>query len=455
MKYNHVKCIVFLIFFNIPFSAYSAVINANSCSYPDVQAAIAAASSGDTVNMPTCSSPTWTSRLEITKQNLTIKGQGIANTTINGFGFLISTASSGAKITGIHFNAGSNVPVIRVSSGSDYSGTPVTGWMIDGNKFTSTGGNGTISVFNGSSGIISNNEFYDTNTDATIYTWGRDDPDWALPSFLGKAGPYVFIEDNLFVSTSTTTNHAILSSWGASYTFRCNKVTDSGGSNTWKDIVDVHGYGHGTNRRGGRAVEAYGNYFNNRNYSYRSVNLRSGTGRVFANRWVNANTFIGLTDYRMINQGLAMAYPTNPSDCTTNSANCSSTAEATCCTDHEGYPCCDQIGTGQDIGGANRQESAPYYFWDNKTTDGGNINVTVASGSPATLIQQNRDYFVGSPPAGYAPYTYPHPGRGIAAAGQCLTGANSAADTGIVFWSSEPAVPNISIPNNFQLSPVP
>lgn len=456
MKKIIIRLIPTFILLSLAYNVYSAQINAKSCAFTDVQSAIASSSSGDTIILPVCSSPAWSSRLEITKQNLTIQGQGTSNTTINGFGFLISTLSHGTTITGIHFNAGTNVPVIRVSSGNDFSGTPVTDWVIDGNKFTTTK-SGCISIFNGSTGLVSNNEFLDTNTDATIYVWGRDDIDWSTPSFHGEAGQNVFIEDNKFVATSITTNHAILSGWGGSYIFRCNKVTDSGGNNTYKDMVDVHGYGHGTNRRGGRAAEVYGNYFDNRNYSSRTINLRSGSGRIFANRWINSSTYIGLTDYRMIGLGLSMAYPTNTADCSTNSANCASSAEATCCSDHEGYPCCDQIGRGQDLGGASRQETDPYYFWDNKTTTGADISITPSTGTPANFIQKNRDFYNGSPPTGYTPYTYPHPARGISPTGKCLIGVDSASDTDILFWSgvtSPPPPATIQTPKGFETAPL-
>jgi hypothetical protein len=418
----------------------------------DVADCINAASDGDTINIPSGSSSTWTSRLEITKQNLRINGNGTSSTTINGYGFLLSTRSNGARITGINFNAGSRSPVIRVSSGNDYGGTPVTGWMIDGNKFTVTA-TGCISVYNGSKGVIANNEFY-ANATTTIYVYGLDDQSWVTSSFHGQAGQNVFIEDNKFIANGSSANHVVMSSWGGSYVFRCNHVTDSG-SGTYKDMVDVHGYGHGTNRRGGRSAEVYGNFFENRNYHSRTINLRAGSGRIFANRWSSSSTYIGLTDYRMANFGLSMSYPTNNSDCGTNSVNYPASLEATNCSDHEGYPCCDQIGMGQDLSGSQRQQADPYYFWDNETTSGSSISISSASGTPSSYIQRDREYYVGSVPNGYAPYSYPHPDRGISSSGTCLSGGNSSADTDISFWSGSPNDDSQSpreIPQNLRLN---
>lgn len=403
----------------------------------DVVDCLSVALDGDTIHLPSGDSTNWSSRLEISKQNITIQGNGISNTTINGYGFLISTSSNGARITGIHFNTQSSTPAIRISSGSDTGGTPVTGWMIDGNQFTADASR-CISVYNGSTGLIANNTFYMTG-ETTICVSGRDDLDWQTASFHGQASQSVFIEDNRFISTSdTTTNHVMVANWGGSYVFRCNLVTDSGAGNTYRDMLDVHGYGHGTHRRGGRAAEIYGNYLDNRNYQYRTINLRAGSGRVFANRWSNSNTFIGLTDYRMADYSLSMAYPIDPDDCRTNSANYPAELEASNCTDNEGYPCCDQVGMGQDIVGTVRQAADPYYFWDNEAVTGEKVSVTPAEDLPSDYIQENREYFTGTTlPAGYSPYTYPHPDRGLTATCTCLSDENSSADTAITFWPND------------------
>ena len=54
---------------------------AASCSLANVQAAIAAASRGDTVSVPTCSETAWDSRLQVTKA-ITLRGEGAGRTTI-------------------------------------------------------------------------------------------------------------------------------------------------------------------------------------------------------------------------------------------------------------------------------------------------------------------------------------------------------------------------------------
>jgi hypothetical protein len=410
-------------------AAHADTHTAASCSQTDVQAAMTAASDGDTVNIPGCGcgSATWSSPIRISK-SVTIKGQGAANTCIQNNGFITVTGVNNWRITGIKWkNAGGGTPV-DVTSGIMYNGTPITGWTIDNNAFDGYG-NGTLQIRNGSTGLIANNLFVNTNaSDSIIYVYGRDNTDWAAASPIGTSKT-VFIEDNKFVTATNASNHAILGQWGASYVFRCNEIGYTG-SGTYKDAIDAHGYGHGTYRRATRTYEIYGNYLHNDNYNYRSVNLRGGTGRVFANRWTNGNTFINLTDYRMISTGQSMAYPTNVNDCRSNSANWPSSSQTTGCASNEGYACCDQIGRIQDIVGS-RQAGLPLYLWNNETESGAAIRVN----ADGQYIVKNRDFYVDIVPAGYTPYTYPHPSRGLAATTMCLTDGNSQAKTGIKFWA--------------------
>ena len=89
---------------------------AAGCSYNDVNAAVTAASSGDTVVVPT-GIATWSSELMITK-GIILKGAGIGNTVITGNitdntnqggGIIIYKPASGVngpfRVTGFTLNA--------------------------------------------------------------------------------------------------------------------------------------------------------------------------------------------------------------------------------------------------------------------------------------------------------------------------------------------------------------
>jgi len=415
---------------------------AASASQTDVAECITGATDGDTVNVPS-GTGTGTGRTNITK-TIILTGAGIASTSIN-YGFYITTGGDDTVISGIRFTGAAP---IKITSGTDYSGTPIPGLRITGCQFDSTT-NGVISFHNGSTGLVDNCTFPTFNgTDAAIYTYGRDGTDWSNASDWGGAGRYVFIEDNLFQGTF---NHAVLGSWGASYVARCNKTIGGG------DTFDVHGYGHGTNRHGGRAVEIYGNSINNQRWT-RTMQFRGGSGRIFTNRWsvcgaaCQSSTFgaagagISLFDNRMPGSAnnLAMAYPADGADCTSaSSSTCTTANQSTCCSGTEGYPCCGQVGRGQSGSGDNNQTLDPLYLWDNTDVSGNAVGTSVQTGAEA-YFTLNTDYYASSSPeafpVGYTPYTYPHPDRGIAATTTCLTGVDSQADTAIKFWGTAGAV---------------
>jgi len=434
-----------------PSVAVAATVVAGSCERAAVQAAMDAATSGDTVVLPACGcteAAVWASRIDITKA-VVIQGQGVGSTCIRDYGFLGVAGVNDWRITGIRFQQETAVVTKPLLIGVQvHEGTPVTGWAIDGNSFY--GYAAAVEVFNGSTGLIANN--YIEASDSTIsnegiYIYGSNSADWASSLGWGDAGRYVFIEDNHFFCAGSKCGHVILGGWGGSYVARCNKIESQSITNKWADAIDVHGYGHGTGIRSGRQVEIYGNLFIQKGNESRAMNLRGGTGRIFANRWQMTSQYgfnaIQFTDYRMIATGLAMAYPTSASVCSSNTASCLGADEATCCADHEGYACCDQIGTGQDLDGSGglRQQSVPAYLWDNKATTGADVSVGVAAGAAATYIQSGRDYISGEIPVGYRPYTYPHPARSLSTTTICLSDTSSNAKTGITFFAPAATFP--------------
>ena len=423
---------------------------AASCSQGDVQAAVASAVNGDTVILPACAcgdAPAWTSKIVIPAQ-ITIQGSGIQATCIQDGGFWARKPAVGGAnnwtVRNILFSRSTwSVPPLVIGENTD-TGTPVTGWMITG--IGVTGYPVMLLSYNGSTGLVTNSTFTVTGSAAAeiLQFYGNEGADWASPSSWGSAGTYVFIEDNTFACSGSAANaclHAAMASRGASMVDRCNWIVDTGAntSQRWYDVFDVHGYGYqGGSWRSGRQLEVYGNKHTKRYDSGMFVSPRGGSYRIFKNLIVTGGTstyadgIISLGEWRAMNTGNTMMYPlvTGPAVCSSQTATTACAVQKTCCADHEGYPCCDQLGRGAG------QTADPAFAWDN-TDDSSNLLKAGFNGSASpngcdaacqVFIQAGRDYFDdGTLPAGYAPYTYPHPARGLAAATTCRT-------TGITFW---------------------
>jgi hypothetical protein len=120
----------------------AATINAASCSYADVAAAVSAASNGDTVIVP-AGQATWDTTLSITR-GVTLQGAGIDQTTITRQGNIISIAPNSAAdansekfyVTGFTLDNNNASDVQMGWSGAiNVSGTKSTRIIIHHNKF--------------------------------------------------------------------------------------------------------------------------------------------------------------------------------------------------------------------------------------------------------------------------------------------------------------------------------
>ena len=148
---------------------YADTHTAASCSYSDVSNAISAASSGDTVLIPS-GSCTWSSSLSITK-GVYLIGAGAGSTNITGgfAGWLIQyspsdySANHPFRVSGFTFDGNGLGSGIRLN----YHATNLTiqtKVRIDNNLFNDFGTQAIVN--NGMRGVIDNNTF--TNTDYPI-----------------------------------------------------------------------------------------------------------------------------------------------------------------------------------------------------------------------------------------------------------------------------------------------
>lgn len=345
-------------------SAEAATINAASCSPTDVQAAHTAASSGDTIQLPTCTFTTWNTTVTITKTNLTLKGNGQANTILrrsnvtawwdvnpmfrcNGApGFVAQDFTlNGTQDTG----AGTWEDVgIRLDSCIDFRVHHVTlEWLRIGMVVA-----GDPAVMRG---VIDHNTFLDIhgNPDGAQDSWGYGvlvHGNGGYPALSLGTSQNVFIEDNTF----TRPKSAVASANGSRYVFRYNTITETSINAI---AVETHGY-TGVWAHGSRQYEIYNNTIDIPSNLYRGISPCGGDGVIFDN----------------------VIDPLYSDEIVLCNSQCSG-----------GYPQQDQI---RDL-----------YLWGNTLVGGGAAGITNICTS---LIQLNRDYFL-TTKGGYAPYTYPHP----------------------------------------------
>src|SRR4029077_4545909 len=122
-KSIHLFAGIFLGFCGSVASADGATINARSCPYADVLAAVALAANGDTVQVP-AGTATWNLTLDLGPKAIELIGAGSASTFItNGVGNLIKSNNTGnnlVRISGFRFNSSDNQYPIISFSGPSY-----------------------------------------------------------------------------------------------------------------------------------------------------------------------------------------------------------------------------------------------------------------------------------------------------------------------------------------------
>jgi hypothetical protein len=364
----------------------AATITAASCSRDAVNAAITAASDGDTIMIPD-GSCAWSSGVSTTKQIMiraqnytpTFRGAMTRSVIITNNSstplFQFTTGNSfHVGLAGIRFNEGSGlINHLRVSG----SGSKVA--LISDNYFEvkQRNGNGedvSIICWRAQGGVLWNNRFVGvgagpigTGPDGGSILIKNSPRVWNTPSTMGTKDTNgtvnVYFEDNTIFNVG-----------------QCPDVDDHGRAVfRFNDIDGCSGVTHGfSSTWGGRHVEYYNNNFhvstNDRNIAGRYFWMRAGTGVFFNNTVAGENRGYGIpNELGMIVEGGGT------------------------------YPKARQVGRGWEGGDV----SDPVYLW-NET---GARAYSIDNDTPG-MIQENRDYFVNKgPKPGYASYPYPHPLR--------------------------------------------
>jgi len=387
---------------------------AATCSLSNVQAAINAASAGDTVAVP-AGRCTWSGQATINK-SLTIQGAGIDVTTIVSRGFDISAGVNDYRITGFTFDGawGSNY---LIRHGQSRTGNKR--FRIDHNKFINKEytTSGTI-VFHGFSyGVIDHNVFQDT-LDEILSVGGDGAPAYSRsPVVGGYENGSIFIEDNQFTLTSACSAHfggdpngaaenVFDGNSGPRIVFRYNTVTDSP-TCRWMYPLEVHGFESEFSTVGDArpvyGLEVYNNTFVS-NYAGGGMALKlrglGGGGVVFNNTFTGSgHSFSALAEIRNLRS--------HTSDDTGSLSKGNLNAAGYTMLAHsrqadEGGLICEHCSghTGLIFGQVHN-----LYFWSN--TNAGGVSVESA-GFTRTDVLLNTHYFMSAMP-GYTPYTYPHP----------------------------------------------
>lgn len=338
-------------------ASYASTINAGSCSQAHVQVAITAASTGDTVLIPS-GNCTWTSAVSLSK-SIILMGNGADKTiiTFNSSGQAMSLGTGAWRITGIGFIIGANAERVL-------SGNRINGWRIDHCTFTYSGApiiknSLEITGYQDQSnqrgfGIFDNNTV--TNVRVPLIYGGMCDytnPEWVNSLGLGTADA-LFIEDNKIINTiGPNWNTQPDANCGSRVVFRYNTIDSFNSA-----MHSVQG-----DHRAARMWEFYGNtYTANAHATWVVAHLRGGTGVMYNNTISNgfSNLVFALDNVRSCEaRG------------TVGICGGSSTYDGNRTGGH-GYPCRDQIGRSTDDyqmskGNFPAQSLSPAYFWNNKS----------------------------------------------------------------------------------------
>jgi hypothetical protein len=447
------KKILLLILFLLSVSKVdAATINAATCSYADVSAAISSASAGDTVTVPAGSPCTWTSTLNITK-GITLIGSGSGTTKIinssNNTIDITLASDLPIRISGFYFDKVSNTnsypyAAIHISGKTDGS-FGLTQVRIDNNVFSK--GTRTIFARGWVEGVIDHNTFINCNIAVGIV--GDDNYSWNRPIVAGTANA-LFIEDNTFTinnSTDREPNQAIYQQEGGRSVTRYNIFDGSTYTNGNSLFYDSHGswpYYDGTSNslRGQPILEIYNNIFHG-HHSYEYNNWRGGSSLIYNNTFI----YDSGSAPRMIRFNEEESWQTaffNPLRTV--------------------WPAEDQFMNN--------------FIWNN-TLNGSPITSISIESNSVPFIQKDRDYFMHAPQSSggysyytgrsgasntyptngssdtsvfsssganayypYTPYTYPHP---LISGGSCtpskvVFSSQPNGDFMGVAWSSQPSV---------------
>lgn len=323
----NIKILTILVVFSFLYcasftSSYAATINAESPSQPDVAAAIASSSYGDTVYVPS-GSATWTKNIQI-KECITLEGAGIGKTIIDG-NYDDALVFINANEQSINDNCAFRVTGFTFDG--NWVGTKSTGvavWQqhsldlvpqnirIHNNEFKNFRRAGiTFNQSKGHSfGLIDNNIFTNCRKALNSYGWYTYSLE-RLPSAQESLGTVnnIYFEDNTINFNDTRDMNATISSGhGGRWVARFNTINYN--ETTYLQGHDVHGNNGNSiannlpvdcateehsdcagGNRGVMVAESYNNTHNFENMlrNLKAMDIRGATVMVFNERYVESD----------------------------------------------------------------------------------------------------------------------------------------------------------------------
>lgn len=283
----------------------AATINADSASHTDVTAAIAAASDGDTVVIPS-GTALYTSALTLTKA-ITLQGAGIGQTIIqdglSSYGaYLLNVTlveDLTTRITGIEFEDGAGSYGAGQANRIRISGTSIDDRRIriDNCKFDSLCG--PVFVFYTCLGVVDDNIILGKSSGIPAFlghvinsSWGRtvDTSAWGDGAFTNAnefgSERFLFFEDNKITNLYAASALTMLDGHsGSRYVVRSNVIH--------KGSFEIHGP-EAARTRGGRAFEVYRNVLTSDGSRSSPLYMRGGVGVVWSNAidgWTTSAVF--------------------------------------------------------------------------------------------------------------------------------------------------------------------
>jgi len=358
------------------------------CQYATVAAAVAGASTGDTVELPTCTE-TWNTMLTIPSSTLiNLKGQGSTSTVITignavSTGLMVLTPDSegtalSTRITGIGFvsETGATTGWMIQIGGAN--------WRIDNCKFTNNTGRVLNSISANATyistppkGLIDNNEFINGRIGGgsmpSYYTvFYRSNAIWADDTIGDRNA--VYVEDNTFTQPGSYANSAIDSNYAGRYVLRYNSISDVG--------IMAHSL-QARNSRGTRRWEVYGNTFVETSGGWTPAFQRGGTGIYFDNE------ITGTWSDKRISIDNVRSCGTPTTDNVSADGTCDGDNIIDGNSDATGWPCRDQIGRTNDAS-----------LWNTATisscADNGSGKVRITTTAAHAILDTETAYIVPS-----------------------------------------------------------